>query len=529
MASLLNYIDNFFGRKVNLEYENSFATNKTGRGNLRSDANASDPNKAWAKRRKHLKRSYVDPMDLETPVKDDHVRFVCISDTHTKLEQSRTLKIPDGDVLLHAGDFTMYGYEEEVQIVNDYLNTLSHKHKVIIAGNHDRTFDPDFKEKRHSRKIPFLSDIPSKPHEKRRYNMHELLTNCIYLKDSSVEIYGLKIFGSPWTPGSGFWGFQKPRGPQLMEKWNNIPSDTDILMTHCPPCGYGDDAMNYGDALLSLLGAGHHANHAGCVDLLNTINSRVKPLYHIFGHIHEGYGTYTDGTTTFINASICTKLYQPTNLPIVFDVPLPRGHTKNEDIKVENIDHVTEEIDDSDNDDIDFIHDNNDDDGLGLSVSKKDNDLCDFLSYRPDGKTNFEKLTMIDDTDSKMIFNDDDDDGDDVFFNDDDKGDVQDTDVDNGCLDSNNDFVVFDSEYVIPDNDENNDIGCDVDENSDENDDDNNNDVVVFNDGKVVLNNDENTDDRADVVDDDDNGNADVISNTNNVPNTENENNDNLK
>ncbi len=27
---------------------------------------------------------------------------------------------------------------------------------------------------------------------------------------------------------------------------------------------------------------------AGCVDLLHHIQNRIKPMYHIFGHIHEG-------------------------------------------------------------------------------------------------------------------------------------------------------------------------------------------------------------------------------------------------
>ena len=75
-----------------------------------------------------------------------------------------------------------------------------------------------------------------------------------------------------------------------------------------------------------------NGRHVGCVDLLNTVLYRVKPKFHVFGHIHEGYGMYTDGTTTFINASICTNKYQPKNLPIVFDIDLPRGKTKEDSV-----------------------------------------------------------------------------------------------------------------------------------------------------------------------------------------------------
>ena len=64
---------------------------------------------------------------------------------------------------------------------------------------------------------------------------------------------------------------------------------------------------------------------AGCVELLSTLQTRVKPLFHIFGHVHEGYGVTSDGVTTYINASTCTLRYRPLNPPILFDVPLPEG------------------------------------------------------------------------------------------------------------------------------------------------------------------------------------------------------------
>ena len=53
-----------------------------------------------------------------------------------------------------------------------------------------------------------------------------------------------------------------------------IPDDTDILVTHTPPVGFGD---------LCCTGV-----RAGCVELLNSVQRRIKPKYHIYGHIHEG-------------------------------------------------------------------------------------------------------------------------------------------------------------------------------------------------------------------------------------------------
>ena len=67
---------------------------------------------------------------------------------------------------------------------------------------------------------------------------------------------------------------------------------------------------------------------AGCVELLNTVRLRVRPKYHVYGHIHEGYGVRSDGKVIFINASICDINYMPTNRPVVFDITMPKGHSK---------------------------------------------------------------------------------------------------------------------------------------------------------------------------------------------------------
>lgn len=103
------------------------------------------------------------------------------------------------------------------------------------------------------------------------------------------------------------WAFMKPRGQPIQEIWNKIPDGIDILVTHSPPLGHGDLAIS--------------KLRAGCLNLLHTIQSRVKPRYHIFGHIHEGYGITTDGVTTFVNASSVTVQYKPSHPPIVFDLP----------------------------------------------------------------------------------------------------------------------------------------------------------------------------------------------------------------
>lgn len=206
---------------------------------------------------------------------------------------------------------------------------LPHKHKIVIAGNHELSFDSTFTHPFQSNAsdhckhtgTTILDEIPTLGNSKesmteavKTENIKQCLTNCIYLQDELLELYGLKIYGTPWQPEFCKWAFNLPRGEQCLDKWNKIPSNVDILITHTPPVGHGD---------LCCSGV-----RAGCVELLTTIQQRVKPKYHVFGHIHEGYGITSDGKIIFINASTCDINYLPNNLPIVFDIALPEGHTK---------------------------------------------------------------------------------------------------------------------------------------------------------------------------------------------------------
>lgn len=207
----------------------------------------------------------------------DHVKIVCISDTHTL---HRQLTVPDGDILLHAGDITNMGELEAVEDFNDFLGTLPHRHKIVIAGNHDFCFERHAEEAR------------------------PLLTNCIYLEDEKVTIDGISFYGSPWQPWFCNWAFNLHRGFQLRRKWELIPEGTDILITHGPPFGHGDKTCS-GEAV-------------GCMDLLRTIQ-KIRPRYHIFGHIHEAPGISADEHTTFVNASSCDFSYKIVNAPVVLE------------------------------------------------------------------------------------------------------------------------------------------------------------------------------------------------------------------
>jgi Icc-related predicted phosphoesterase len=210
------------------------------------------------------------------------LRLVCISDTHSL--HRRIPDIPDGDVLIHAGDCLGAGTLENVEDLNDWLGTLPHRHKIVIAGNHDWIFQ----------EAPELA--------------RDALTNAIYLEDSGIEIEGLRFWGSPWTPTFLDWAFMLDRGKALHDLWMQIPDDTDVLITHGPPKGIGDEAL-----------MGFQCQNVGCVDLLHRIE-QMRLKAHIFGHIHEGYGRYLRGKTQLINASTCTVRYEPTNPAIVLDI-----------------------------------------------------------------------------------------------------------------------------------------------------------------------------------------------------------------
>ncbi|KAL3884291.1 hypothetical protein ACJMK2_024439 [Sinanodonta woodiana] len=277
---------------------------------------------AWQEIRVHQKVGKVTPMDPSAPILADHIRFVCLSDTHLQIEKGQ-IKIPDGDVLLHAGDFTNTGLPIEVKTFNDFLGTLPHKLKIVIAGNHELSFDYNLvkNDRQHLSRYGWTRSImETMCSEYGITSVKELMTNCVYLQDSGVSVCGINIWGSPWQPVFCGWGFNLERGQPLLDKWNLIPESTDILITHGPPIGYGDRCFD--------------GQHVGCVELLSTVQQRVRPKYHLFGHIHEDYGMKTDGYTTFINASICTVKYRPTNPPVVFDIPVPEGFSKADLIEI---------------------------------------------------------------------------------------------------------------------------------------------------------------------------------------------------
>lgn len=202
-----------------------------------------------------------------------------ISDTHGHHHQ---LTPPKVDMVLFTGDGSNYRdqFRNEPEM-RDFLNwfaALPIKYKVMIAGNHDSAV--------------YHKLIKSKEIEAR---------GIIYLEDSGVEIEGVKIWGSPWSPTYGGWWYMKDRS-KLNKNWMMIPEDVDILMTHTPPKGILD-VSHKRDGSLEL---------CGCSALMKRVRW-IMPKYHLFGHIHDGNGIINAGTrqlsgirTVFSNGSVVT-------------------------------------------------------------------------------------------------------------------------------------------------------------------------------------------------------------------------------
>ncbi|KAL4890098.1 Metallo-dependent phosphatase-like protein [Aspergillus ambiguus] len=183
------------------------------------------------------------------------ISIVCISDTHNSQPP-----LPDGDILIHAGDLTQSGSLKELDAALTWLRAQPHRTKIVVAGNHDLLLDPS-------------RDGAAKQTASERTNLH--WGDITYLENEETTVVcengrQLRVYGSPYSAQHGNWAFQYPRSQDV---WTgSIPDGVDILITHGPPRAHLD--------LLNL----------GCVHLLRAL-WRVRPRLHVFGHVHEGAGT----------------------------------------------------------------------------------------------------------------------------------------------------------------------------------------------------------------------------------------------
>ena len=187
------------------------------------------------------------------------MKILHISDTHGR--HTELVKLPAADIIVHSGDFTLGGSEQEtINFLNWFLD-LPYQHKILVAGNHDDCL----------------------------YNsgLNGLDSNCHYLNNSDVVIGGVRFYGVPMFMQDCISGQQE-------RNIGNIPAGIDVLVTHQPPYGILDrsGSINYGSSeLLSKIGI-------------------IAPQFHLFGHIHVANGEVITKTTKFVNSAIVSENYQ---------------------------------------------------------------------------------------------------------------------------------------------------------------------------------------------------------------------------
>lgn len=225
------------------------------------------------------------------------LKLVFISDTHTQHDK---VHVPECDILFHCGDWTYLGEKETVENFAKWLNTLPARHIVITPGNHE---------------IGLFRKLPQ--------SRSWILDHCPranLLIHESVEIQGINIFGSPYTPYFHNWAWNAGRTiaesvyyfkPFIGDLWQDIPENTQILITHGPPYNILDTAMDYNDG---------YATSVGCVELSKRIEALPDLKIHAFGHLHyDGGKTKTINNIKYVNAAVCNDAYKPSNSLITVD------------------------------------------------------------------------------------------------------------------------------------------------------------------------------------------------------------------
>jgi Icc-related predicted phosphoesterase len=213
------------------------------------------------------------------------MKICFISDTHEQESRFEKDFISQSDVLIHCGDITHQGSTQSIGRFIEWFSNQPATHKILIAGNHDLTLDI-------GKSFPYVIDDLKEQFKKNNIN---------YLYNSELVIDGVKFYGTPIQPYFCNWAFNVNDISKREMYYEQIPEDTDVLITHSAPHNILDLTI-YGDI-------------TGCVALRNRIE-KIKPKISCFGHIHEAYGEIVVDGTQFINAAIWNHYNDTLNKPI---------------------------------------------------------------------------------------------------------------------------------------------------------------------------------------------------------------------
>lgn len=235
------------------------------------------------------------------------MKIVALSDMHGHLSKN----IPECDVVCICGDILPLQVQRSIvrsvswltQDFKPWAESLPCKYVVFIAGNHDFVFDT-LGPKSDRRPYEVMVEIFGESHLKQ--------SKLIYLRDESYIIDGVKFYGTPWCPELVNWAFYKNQS-DLIETFSNIPEDTDILLTHCPP--------KIGNVGVVLQEGMNYLRNFGSEELSAVLIDKPNIKYILSGHIHSGDHNITKfRDTNIVNVSIKDESYKVKYKPFIFNI-----------------------------------------------------------------------------------------------------------------------------------------------------------------------------------------------------------------
>lgn len=201
------------------------------------------------------------------------MKITHLSDTHNAHRKIKSL--PKADIIIHSGDVSFAGSTDEIVDFIEWFVDLDYEYKIFIAGNHDSCLE-EGKQKDIQKFLP---------------------KNCYYLCHSGVKINNLLFWGMPLFLKDDLSG-------EYFDYIEKIPKKVDVLITHRPPLGVLDNSNGIA---------------YGCSDLLDKVNV-IKPKIHLFGHIHDAYGTLELNNIRYYNAALMDEKYNLTNEPFLIEI-----------------------------------------------------------------------------------------------------------------------------------------------------------------------------------------------------------------
>jgi len=199
-----------------------------------------------------------------------------VSDTHN--QRANKWGLEPCDVICHTGDFSFRGTDSEInQFFVDASKAIKDtkaKSFICVPGNHElgvQEYESIFRQRCEDNGI-------------------------ILLIQQGIELEGIKFYGTPFQNDFNDWAYNIADSQKLTDLYSQIPDDTEVLLTHCPP----RDMLDYSPM----------CGNVGSPELWARIVPMLGKLkVNAFGHIHYSHGVKEFLGTKFINAAIVSDHY----------------------------------------------------------------------------------------------------------------------------------------------------------------------------------------------------------------------------